>query len=387
MTGPPVTTVPLQDFPLWKRVLNTRRPMSFELELTARCNLRCRHCYIQLSENDEQAGQEELTGEEIREICREAVSMGTLWCLITGGEPLLRKDFPEIYLDLKKMGLLITLFTNATLLSKEHAILLRDFPPRDIEISVYGTDAATYERITRKPGSYDAFLRGLALLDEHHVPFRLKAMIMRSNIHQFRGIKAFCAKRTKDFFRFDPFLHLRVDLNASKNSAIIEERLTPEEIVALEASDPERVLALRKECTALPSLDSTPSAEPDSAPLFLCKAGQRSFTIGHNALFRLCNALHHPSCVYDLRTGTLGDAWDRFAVSVFSRCSSRPSYLSSCASCPLYNLCMWCPALAHLETGELDAPVEAFCAMAETRYRASGDSYGSPDPDLAGSRG
>jgi len=82
-------------------------------------------------------------------IGREAVELGAFWCLITGGEPLLRKDFADIYLCLKNKGLLVSVFTNATLLNRDHIELFKKYPPRDIEVSVYGVTPETYESVTR----------------------------------------------------------------------------------------------------------------------------------------------------------------------------------------------------------------------------------------------
>jgi MoaA/NifB/PqqE/SkfB family radical SAM enzyme len=93
----------LPRFQLWDKIKHKRVPLSFTLELTARCNNNCRHCYINLPAGDQAAQAKELSREEIRELGREAVSLGALWCLLTGGEPLLREDFTEIYLDLKRM--------------------------------------------------------------------------------------------------------------------------------------------------------------------------------------------------------------------------------------------------------------------------------------------
>jgi len=53
----------------------------------------CRHCYIGLPAGDQEARRKELSLAEIDRIAGEAVSLGALWCLVTGGEPLLREDF------------------------------------------------------------------------------------------------------------------------------------------------------------------------------------------------------------------------------------------------------------------------------------------------------
>ena len=108
----------LSDFPLWKK-LEIKRPLySFDFDLTARCNNNCRHCYINLPAGDVEARRgKELSLEEIDRIAGEAVSLGALWCLLSGGEPLLREDFAKIYLLLKKKGLLVSVFSPMQLLS------------------------------------------------------------------------------------------------------------------------------------------------------------------------------------------------------------------------------------------------------------------------------
>ncbi len=161
MSSDYVETTRLPDHPLWGRMKN-RVPYSFDLEVTARCNNDCRHCYINLPAGDALAQQRELSLAEIDFIASQAVELGALWCLLTGGEPLLRKDFAEIYLLLKKKGLLVSVFTNACLVTEEHVSLFQRYPPRDIEITVYGATQETYERVTRKPGSIMPFAGGLA---------------------------------------------------------------------------------------------------------------------------------------------------------------------------------------------------------------------------------
>ncbi len=245
------STTPLPSFELWERMKQKRAPIAFDLEVTARCNNDCRHCYINLPAGDQDARSRELSLPEIERIAGEAVSMGAMWCLLTGGEPLLRDDFFDIYLALKRLGLLVSVFTNACLVTPRHVELFRRYPPRDIEVTVYGATEATYERVTRRPGSYQAFLRGLDLLLAGGVKVRLKAMALRSNAHELPEIARFCRARTSDYYRFDPLLHLRFDRDARRNEEIIAERLSPEEIVAVERADEERFGALQRNCREL----------------------------------------------------------------------------------------------------------------------------------------
>jgi MoaA/NifB/PqqE/SkfB family radical SAM enzyme len=297
-----IDTLEIQQFPLWDKVKDKRLPLSFDLEVTARCNNDCRHCYINLPAGDRAARAKELSLAEISRIADEAVSLGVVWCLITGGEPLLRDDFCDLYLALKRKGLLLSVFTNATLINEEHIRLFKRYPPRDIEVSVYGVTQETYERVTQRPGSFAAFMRGLDRLFACGVKVRLNAMALRSNVQELPAIARFCRERTKDYFRFDPLLHLRFDGNARRNAEIRAERLSPEAIVALERADEERFAWLVK---ASDKLIVSEFAHTGCDHLFHCGAGNSSFNVSYDGLFRLCPSLWHPDCVYNLRNGTL----------------------------------------------------------------------------------
>ena len=354
----------IQAFPLWDKLKSKRAPLSFDLEITARCNLNCRHCYINLPSNDTQARSGELTLREIDAIADQAVSLGAIWVLLSGGEPLLRDDFPEIYLSLKRKGLLVSVFTNATLVRDEQIDLFRKYPPRDIEVTVYGASPETYERVTRCPGSFAAFLSGLDRLLESGVKVRLKAMALRSNYHELPAIAAFCRARTKDFYRFDPQLHLRFDRDERRNAEIRAERLTPAEVVALERADEERFTALRKGCDTLIREDL---AHARCDHLFHCGAGNGNFSVSYDGRFRLCSSLWAPETIFDLRKGTLRDAWEHLVPKVRDMRSRRREFLERCRRCPIVNLCLWCPAHSWLETGELDTVIDYFCEVAHAR--------------------
>jgi radical SAM protein with 4Fe4S-binding SPASM domain len=357
-------TILLPDLHLWERAAEKRVPLSIDLEVTARCNNDCRHCYINLPAGDAAARAKELSLKEINAIADQAVSLGSLWCLITGGEPLLREDFSELYLSLRKKGLLITVFTNACLVTDEHVRLFRSYPPRDIEVTMYGADRETYERVTRRPGSYDAFRRGLDMLLRSGVKVRLKAMVMRSNVHELPAIARFCREHTRDYFLFDPLLNLRCDYDSRRNEEIRAERLSPEEIVAVEQADEERAATLEKMCQ---KLHAPENIDPYDDHLFFCGAGLNSFSISYDGMFRLCSALNQKDCLYDLRAGSLADAWLRFAPRIIELRSQEREFLEKCKPCPLVNLCLWCPAHAHLETGRLDGATPYFCAVAHAR--------------------
>ena len=357
----------LPEFQLWGKLGHKRVPLGFDFEATARCNLNCRHCYINIPAGRRGAQKRELDPAEIGRIGAEAASLGVIWCLITGGEPLLRKDFFDIYLALRKKGLLLSVYTNATLVSREHADFFKKRPPRDIEVTVYGVTRDTYERVTRVPGSFAAFMNGLDLLLENGIKVRLKAMALRSNLHELPAIADFCRARTKDYFRFDPFLHYRFDRDPVRNAEIESERLAPAEVVALEQTDSERRRAMERSCGQfiVPEF-----AASECRHVFRCDAGRRNFVVGYDGRLRPCTSLYHPGFFYDLRKGGLAEAWRSFLPKVLSQTSESREYLQRCARCPIVNLCLWCPAHAYLEIGVLDAPVDKYCQLAHAREEA-----------------
>lgn len=341
-----------------------RVPHSIEFEMTARCNNNCRHCYVNLPAGDKEAQKQEVTFEQVRKIADEAAQMGFLWWVLTGGEPLLREDFFDIYLMLRKKGFLVALFTNATLIREKHVRFFKEYPPRNIDVTVYGISRQTYERVTRVPGSFKNFKRGLDLLEKNNIPVRLKSVAMRSNFDEFPQIIEFCKLKSSDFFRLDPFLHLRSDGNRERNRDILSERLSPEEIIKVEQLDPERVKAVQRNCGQVSSMTS---ASVKNERVFRCGVGNNGFALGCDGFFRLCLGLRHKDFTYDLKKGTLNEAWHVFVPKVVQLRSRKKAYLEACGSCKLFNLCMCCPVSAYLETGEMDVKIDYFCKLAQTR--------------------
>lgn len=374
-----VSSLPIIESSLIDKMRSKGLPVHFSLEITARCNNNCRHCYINLPAGDESAREKEITFEEIKAITDEAYSLGTFTCLITGGEPFLRTDFPDIYMYLRKKGFWITVFTNATMITEKHIKLFKKYPPKNVEITVYGITRETYERVTRISGSFDAFMRGVNLLSENGIRAHFKTIAMRSNVHEMPEIAQFCRERTSDYYRFDPLLILRYDGDPIRNEEIKSERLSPEEIVEQEHSDSERLQSMQKNCDKYIVPEHS---QITGNFIFYCAAGNSSFAISYDGSFRLCSSLCHPDCVYDLKKGNLAEALSSFLRKVRDIRSNRSDFLNRCRVCPLISLCMQCPAICHLETGELDLPVDYYCQIAHARAKALSESMEASDQRL-----
>lgn len=125
-----------------------RNPANGTFELTVRCNLHCKMCLFRHddSENPDIMAKE-LTAEQWENIAKQAAGAGTGSLLITGGEPMIRKDFCDIWERIYKQGFLITLYTNASLITPEIMETLAKYPPHKIGVTLYGASEETYKAV------------------------------------------------------------------------------------------------------------------------------------------------------------------------------------------------------------------------------------------------
>jgi radical SAM protein with 4Fe4S-binding SPASM domain len=334
------------------KALDSRIPVNGIFDITSRCNLRCVHCYIQGVNLGE-----DLTFQEICNILDQIADEGCLWLLITGGEPLVRPDFKDIYQYAKRKGMFVTLFTNGTLLTPEIADFLAELAPFAIEITLYGMSAETYESVTGVPGSFERCRRGIELLLERNLYLRLKSMIFSTNRSDLEAMKQY-AESIGVPFRFDCALNARLDGSLEPTKL----RLSPEDIVALDLADEERVKEIRIFFDRF-------SHVPASDRLYTCGAGLNSFHISSTGRLGVCGVSREPG--YDLRRGSFHDGFYHAFAEVRARKRTR---YSQCQTCELKGVCSQCPAWGLLEHGDPEAKVDFLCQLTHLRVAALRDS-------------
>ena len=90
-------------------------PINGNFELTARCNFDCKMCYVHLQNNPGALAEKELSADQWLSLASDARDAGMMFLLLTGGEPFLRPDFGQIYQELVKMGIMVSINTNASM--------------------------------------------------------------------------------------------------------------------------------------------------------------------------------------------------------------------------------------------------------------------------------
>jgi radical SAM protein with 4Fe4S-binding SPASM domain len=346
-------------FGVKQRVGGRRVPLSGTIELTRRCNNRCRHCYNNLLASDLHAHAEELRTDEMVRILDETAEAGCVWLLLTGGEIFLRPDFREIYTHAKQNGLLVTLFTNGTLITPELADFLANQRPFSIEITLYGATRETCERVTGTPGSFGRCLRGIGHLRDRGLPLKLKATVSTLNRHETQAMKRLAEDDLGLPFRFDALLNARCDGSPGPLGV----RLAPEEVVRLDLADPERAEALRD----FARKRNGQTVRDENAPLYPCGGGAHSFAVDPCGRLRACAI--SPGEGFDLRGGSFQEGWGRFLARLRERRVDRGT---KCLACSLKELCGMCPANGELECGDPQQPVDFLCRVAHLRAHALG---------------
>ncbi len=329
-----------------QRAMAQRIPLDGTLELTFRCNLSCRHCYCLVDPE-----KKELSFQEVCRVIDEIAAAGCLWLLLTGGEPLVRPDFLDIYTYARKKGLIITLFSNATLLTKEIADQLRKQKPFVTEITLYGMTQETYESMTGVPGSFKRCLEGIGLLRARAIPFKLKTCVTTLNQHELADMRGY-ARELGVEFRFDPVINPRID----GAKAPCDLRITPGEVVAFELSDERRVAAWRD------FLGSVDRQRPDY--LFTCGGGRCSFQIDPYGELQLCALLRRPS--FNLREGSFRQGWQELFPALHAK---QLDQNNKCWRCEYFPVCDQCPGWAYVEEGDQASPVSYLCQIAHERAR------------------
>jgi len=327
-------------------------PMTGSMALTHRCNLHCLHCYAGPDPRSALCARgDEVPTERWLSLIDEVADAGCLFLLLTGGEPMLRPDFAQIYRHAKTSGLLVTVFTNGTVVSEEIFTLFDDLPPHVVEISLYGVTAETHEQISGVPGSFARAIRAVEQLQAHGVRLRLKSVLMQPNQHEFAAIRALAEERYGVEFRMDAAIMPRLDGDRMP----LDLRVPPARAAALELASPtarERWGKTMRQGKALPT----------SPRLYTCGAGVIGFHVEADG--RLMPCLVPTGVAEDLTTQPFAQAWQKVVAAMAAQ---RGRADLECRSCVHKVMCGWCPAYARTESGRADSKSAYLCELGRCR--------------------
>jgi MoaA/NifB/PqqE/SkfB family radical SAM enzyme len=347
-----------------------RLPLKGSLDLTYRCNFNCRHCWLRIPPRAPEK-REELSLEEIRAIVDESRAMGCREWAVSGGEPMLRPDFLEIFDYITRKTARYSLNTNGSLITPEIAQLMRRTGTK--MVALYGATAEVHDHITRTPGAFELTMRGFAYLQETGAGFIVQLIPLRANFHQWDQMVTLAQSLSHQWRVGAPWLYLSCDSNPARNREIAGERLLPRDVIELDKPDPtygERMVELAaKDPKAQNDVGSDTVcdavSEGDDRLFAQCIANRRDFHIDPYGQMTFCCFIKDPALRYDLRQGTFHEAWEEFIPSLGHRVRGGDEYRANCGACELRKDCRWCAVYAYLETGRYSAPIPYLCAVAD----------------------
>jgi len=327
-----------------------RYPLSASIELTERCNLNCVHCYINQPANCQSAKAREMSTEQVKFVLDQMAEAGTLFLMITGGEVLLRPDFKDIYLYAKRLGFIITVFTNGTMVTPEIADLFAKARPHLIEITLDGASAETFEAVTQVKGSFKQCLKGIRLLAERKLSLYLKTVVLTLNRDELLDIKNL-AESLGVPHRYDGSIWPRLD---GSHSPYLH-RLSAEETLEMDLADPARAEEWYKTGEKFSGIP----LRRDVA--FTCGAGVRSFHVDSAGRLSACMMTRRPS--FNLLEMPFAEAWEHLGeIRRIKRVRS-----TECEDCLANDLCNQCPGWSQLEYQDYETPDAFVCILGKHR--------------------
>jgi len=342
-----------------------RIPLDGYIDLTYRCNNACQHCWLFLAENATE-GREELTCDEIKGIVDQARNLGCQAWIISGGEPMIRSDFPEIFEYITRKSVFYKLNTNGTLITPEIAQLMRRKGSK--MVALYGASAEVHDSITRNPGSYEATMRGFAYLKEAGAEFIVQVVPMQGNYHQYQQMIKLAESLSPQYRLGAAWLWLSANKSEARNREITRQRLTPSELIEIDPPvyvphEPEEGTDRRIEesCCTSPTRDDC---------LFTnCIPNRRDFHIDPYGQMSFCYYVKDPALRFDLRKGSFQQAWEEFIPSLVNSIHGGKEYLENCGACEFRQECHWCGVYGYLEHGRYSARVEYLCKLTAEQHK------------------
>jgi MoaA/NifB/PqqE/SkfB family radical SAM enzyme len=331
-----------------------RLPLEGSLDLTYRCNNTCRHCWVWLAPASPAAATE-LSLDEIRRIVDEARAMGCQRWKLSGGEPMLRDDFVEIFDHVTCKAVSYSLNTNGTLITPAIAALMKRKGTK--MVALYGATAEVYDDVTRNPGGFEAAMRGFAYLREAGASFIVQLIPMKSNWHQWDAMQELAKALSPHQRTGASWLFKSSDGSPARNREIERQRLSPSEVIALDRPDPSYEERVASGCGVV--------AEGDDRLFAQCIASRRDFHVDPYGQMSWCSFIADPALRYDLREGTFREGWEEFIPSCADKVRGGQEWKENCGTCDSRGACRWCAVYAKLETGRYSAPISYLCDVAD----------------------
>ena len=344
-------------------------PIAGNFELTARCNFNCPMCYVHMTEEQVAVSGKELTAAQWLDLARQARDRGMIFALLTGGEPLMRKDFFEIYRGLKDLGLLISINTNGSMLRGQILEQFLQDPPCRFNISLYGGSNETYQNMCGRP-VYEQVKANIRALRQAGVSVSLNLSITDHNRNDLKLIYADALELDVNV-RASNYMYPPVRLNGEQYGCAA--RMTAEESARSGVEWDMLRFTEEEFAQRAQAMERLESIEQDGCPMeegegIRCRAGTSSFWVTWDGRMLPCGMMTQPC--FDLKEMNFDTAWDGLREA-----TSQIRSPAACSSCSYKDICGVCAAMCLTETGRFDGVPEYVCEKARQTVRLTKQAF------------
>lgn len=344
-----------------------RIPISGTFELTSRCNLQCKMCYICKPANDKDVIMKERSADEWIHLAEQARDEGMLYLLLTGGEVFLRQDFKEIYEAISMMGFNIKIYTNATMITPEIAKWIGLIPPSSIEVTLYGASPETYLSVCGVSEGFERALNGIDLLLAQGINVRVRTTVIKDNANDFVKLAQLTEERGIKISIVNYISPRREGCNTNPN----ENRLSPDELIKYEFSANTYFQELERkahdnqieDCIERRDNQNNQNEKTlfnETEGPFKCSVGKSTFWITWDGRMVPCGMMQEPAAD-PLKQGFF-NSWNELKLL-----SNNIPVCKECKVCSVKEYCMSCPARLKNETGLYHMPAAYLCEAARER--------------------
>jgi heme b synthase len=342
-------------------------------ELTARCNLTCKHCRAEAQDHFVQG---ELSTEEVMQVATDIRECGDPIMILTGGEPLVRTDIYDIAKYCSGIFTRVAMATNGTLIDDKVAKKIADCGIQRVSVSLDGATAATHDAFRGLPGSFDATLRGFDALRRAGVSVQVNVTASRYNLAEIEDILNLALARGADAFHV--FVLVPVGCGAELDEAA---RLTPAEMekvlrwlfekslelrgqVHIKATCAPQYYRIMREISRDKGLQVESSGHGMQAMTRGCLAGSAVCFISRIGDVQPCGYL--PVRVGNVLEKKFGNIWKE--SEVFQALRDPGELKGKCHACGYRKLCAGCRARAYADTTDFlgEDPDCAYVPVTET---------------------
>ena len=331
---------------------NTKTPICATFELTPRCNLDCKMCYVH-NQDSNALRDRELSTETWKRIFDEAYDCGLMFATLTGGECLLRHDFKELYLHLWKKRVYITVFSNGVMLNDDYVEFFRTHKPSKVQISLYGSNEEGYVNVTGHRG-FEKAVSAIRNLMAAGITVQVAVTPSSYMKDDYISILRLCKENG---FAYKPGEYTLIENRDDREKS--DHYLTVDEILSMAT---EKAL-LSGPLTPLDCAPPPCGGACTEAPKGLaCNAGKVSAVVSWDGRMCLCTAL--PVSKASVLEVSYAEAWEE------TKAAAQEILLAAeCVGCAYDKICPKCPAmrLDGLYTGHCNPMV---CEMTQKMVAA-----------------